>query len=101
MYNKLMLFCSRFRGESLKCRISEDQAKSLNYAVIDSTVKRPFLMRLNNVMQGFILKTEIGFFLYHYDENISCFIGRDGQYLIYDSAHEVESIGAIDFTYGV
>ncbi len=85
----------------MKCRISEDQARSLNYEIIDSTVEMPFLMRLNSVMQDFILKTKIGFFLYHYDENISCFIGRDGQYLIYDSAHEVENIGAIDFTYGV
>lgn len=85
----------------MKCRISEDQAKGLNYVIIDSTVERPFLMRLNSVMQDFILKTEIGFFLYHYDENISCFMGREGEYLIYDSAKEVENIGEIDFTYGV
>ena len=85
----------------MKCKISEDQASSLNYVIIDSTVEKPFLMRLNSVMQDFILKTEIGFFLYHYDENISCFTGRDGQYLIYDSAREVDNIGEIDFTYGM
>ncbi len=85
----------------MKCRISEDQAKSLHYKTIDSTVERPFLMRLNSIMQDFILKTEIGFFLYHYDENISCFRAGGGEYLIYDSAKEVDNIGEIDFTYGV
>lgn len=47
----------------MKCRISEDQARSLNYEIIDSTVEMPFLMRLNSVMQDFILKTKIGFFI--------------------------------------
>ena len=85
----------------MKCRINEDQAKNLDYKTIDSTAESLFFMLLNSVMQDFILKTKIGFFLYHQDENISCFIGSDGQYQIYDSVYEVDNIGEVDFTYGM